>query len=60
MYGHAFLSLQINRSDIRSHIKWAVSLVITFGHFNIPQRFVWVCMGLHAYFITPEGLWNER
>ena len=40
-----FLNLQITRLDIRPHIKWAVSLVITYSHFNLPQGFVWVCMG---------------
>ena len=44
MYDQAFLNLQITRSDIRSHIKLAVSLVIADGHFNLPQGFVWVCM----------------
>ena len=39
-----FLNLQITRLDIRPHIKWAVILVIAYGHFNIPQGFVWVCM----------------
>ena len=39
-----FLNLQITRSDIRPHIKWAVSLVIAYGHFNLPQGFVWVGM----------------
>ena len=42
MYDHTFLNLQITRSDIRPHIKWAVSLVIAYGHFNLPQGFVWV------------------
>ena len=55
MYDHTFQNLQITRSDIRPHIKWAVSLVITYGHFNLPQRFVWVCTGSHTHFITPEG-----
>ena len=40
-----FLNLQVTRSDVRPHIKWVVSLVITYGHFNLPQGFVWVCMG---------------
>ena len=40
-----FLNLQITRSDIRPHIKWAVSLVLAYGHFNIPLGFMWVCMG---------------
>ena len=45
MYDHIFLNLQITRLDIRPHIKWAVNLVIAYGHFNLPQGFVWVCMG---------------
>ena len=40
-----FLKLQITRSDIRPHIKWAVSLVIAYGQFNFPQGFMWVYMG---------------
>ena len=32
-----FLTLQITRSDIRPHIKWAVSLVVANGHFSFPQ-----------------------
>ena len=40
-----FLNLQITRSDIRTHKKWAVSLVIAYGHFNHPPGFVLVCMG---------------
>ena len=43
-YGHSVscitilsLKLQIIRSDIRSHIKWAVSLVIGNGHFSFLQ-----------------------
>ena len=35
--GHTFLNLQITRSDISPHIKWAVSLVIAYGHFNLPR-----------------------
>ena len=42
---HTFPNLQFTRSDIRPHIKWAVSLVIAYGHFNLPQGFVWVCKG---------------
>ena len=42
MYDRTFLNLQITRSDIRPHIKLAVSLVIACGHFNLPQGFVWV------------------
>ena len=36
------LNFQIARSDIRSNVKWAVGLVIAYGHFNLPQGFVWV------------------
>ena len=32
-----FLNLQIPISTIRPHIKWAVSLVIAFGHFELDQ-----------------------
>ena len=42
---HTFLNLQITRSDIRPHIKWAVSLVIAFGHSDLPQVFSWICVG---------------
>ena len=38
----AFQNLQITRSDIGPYIKWAVSLVIAYGHFNLPREFVWV------------------
>ena len=31
MYDHTFQNLQITRSDIRPHIKWAVSLVTAYG-----------------------------
>ena len=34
------LNLQTTKSDIRPHIKWAVSLVITCGHYNVPQGFL--------------------
>ena len=50
-----FLNLQITRSDIRPHIKWAVSLLVAYGHFNLPRVLVWVCMGKYTYFITPRG-----
>ena len=42
-----FICLQITTSDIRPHIKWTVSLVITDGHLIL---MVW-----HTHFITPEG-----
>ena len=38
-----FLNLQIIKTDISPHIKLAVSLVIAYGHFNLPRRFVCVC-----------------
>ena len=61
MFDHTFfLKSQITRSDIRPHIKWAVSLVIAYGHFNLPQGFVWACMGSHTYFINPEGLGEQN
>ena len=54
MYDHTFLNLQITRSDIRPYIKWTVSLVIAYSHFDFPQGFVWVRMAQHTHFITPE------
>ena len=50
-----FLDLQITRSDIRPHIKRAVSLVSAYDHFYLPRGFVWVYMGLYTHFITPEN-----
>ena len=41
-------------SETKSHAKWAVSLMIVDGHFDLPQRFVWVCTGLHIHSITPS------
>ena len=49
-----FLNLQTNRTYIRPHIKWAVILVIAYGHFYLPQGLVWVCMS-DTHFIIPEG-----
>ena len=53
-----FLDFQITRSNIRPHIKLAFSLVIASGQFNLPQGFVWVCMGKQTHFITPERYWD--
>ena len=56
-----FLNLQkITRSDIRPHIKWAVSLLIAYGHFNLPQE---VCVGIYRLTYSlyhPRGLLNLR
>ena len=35
MYDHTFPKLA--DTDISPHIKWAVSLMIAYGHFNLPQ-----------------------
>ena len=42
MHDHTFLNLQITRSDIRPHMKWAVSLVFAYG----TLIFLW---GVSAY-----------
>ena len=42
---YSFLCMQITRSDIMPHVKWAVSLVITDGYLIFPMGLVWVCMG---------------
>ena len=52
MYDHTFLNLQITWSDIRPQIKWSITQIITYGHFNLPLQLVWVCLGQHTYFIT--------
>ena len=47
VWPNLFLNLQIIRSDIRPHIKWVVSLVIAYGHFNLPQGLAqYECMSL--------------
>ena len=42
MYDHTLQGLQITKLEIKPQIKWAVSLVIADGHFNIPHGFVCV------------------
>ena len=42
MYDHNFSKLANHQIDIKHHIKWADSLVIEYGQFNLPQGFVWV------------------
>ena len=37
--------LQIMKSDIRPEVKWTVDLVFADGGFNLPQWFVWMCVG---------------
>ena len=44
MNDHAFLCLQITRSDIRSQVKWAVSLMNADGHF---QSCSGACVGMY-------------
>ena len=50
-----FLNLQITRSDVRPYIKWAVSLVIAYGHYNLPQGFFVGMYGLTYHFNNLEG-----
>ena len=59
MYDHAFLNLKITRWDIWPHIKWAVSLVTTYGQLNLPQGlcgYVWVNILYHPKARTSLGL----
>ena len=53
MYDHTFLNLQITSTDIKPHIKWVVSLVIAYGHFNLPQGFVWV-LWVNTLTLSPQ------
>ena len=55
-----FQNLQITRSNIRTHIQWAVSLVIAYSPFSLPPGFVWACIWVNTLtFITPRGV-RER
>ena len=45
-----FLNLQITISDIRPHIKWAVSLVIAYGQFTLLGGF---CVGMYGLTLSP-------
>ena len=42
MYDHAFSKLANYQIRYQAKLKWAVSLVIAYGHFNLPQGFMWV------------------
>ena len=42
MHDHTLHGLQVTKMEIRPQAKWAVSLVIAGGRFNIPHGFVWV------------------
>ena len=58
---YSFLGLQISKSDIRPHVKWAVNLVSADGYFNIPQGlcgYVWV--NIPVLYLSPSGMMNER
>ena len=50
---YSFLYFQITTADIRSQVKWAVNLVITYGHFNL-QGFVRVCRGANILTLSPQ------
>ena len=51
-YMTILFSMFANHPNLTSvHVKWAVSLVIADGHFNLPQGFVWVCSGKYTRFI---------
>ena len=47
---YSFLCMQITRSGIRQHVKWAVSLVIADGHFI----FFRACVGMHGLGVCPK------
>ena len=45
VWSYSFLWLQITRSNIKPHAKWAVKTGGCRWLLNLPQGFVWVCMG---------------
>ena len=55
------LWVQITRSHTRPQAKMAVRQVIADGHFDLPQGFVWVCMGksLMAEWLEQASQWHE-
>ena len=55
IHHHTLSTPQILLSDIRLHIKWAVSLLTAYGYFdiNILQYFAWVCVSQHIHSISP-------
>ena len=56
VWPYFFLNLQIARSDIRPHMKWVVSLVFAYGHFQFSSG-VWEgTYGLTYSLMTPEGI----
>ena len=55
MYDHP-VCLQINRSDNKPQFKWAVSLVIAHGHFDIHQEVGTDMHGLTYSLYHPSGL----
>ena len=53
MYDYTFSNLQINRLEVREHMKWIVIPVIAYGSLNFLQV---ICVGmLHATFITSKS-----
>ena len=54
MYDHTLMFVN-HQSDMKSQLKWTVSLVMADDHFKLPQGFVWVCVSQHTCFITTES-----
>ena len=58
MYDHQFSKLANPHINDQATPKWSVSLVIAYGHFNLNQGFVSVCVGKHTYF-TPQRVTHK-
>ena len=57
MYDHTFYKLP--NQQIRHQATHKVGCQpedFAYGHVNLPQGFVWVCMGQYTHFVTPEGI----
>ena len=52
-----FCVCKSSKSDTRPQAKWAVTMVIADGHFNLPQGFVWVCTGKHTH-LSPNRVYH--
>ena len=58
VWPYYFQCLQITKSDIRPQVKWAVTLVIADGHFNLPQGlcgYIWTNIFLLSPYRVSSG-----
>ena len=58
MYEQSLFMVANHQIRHQANVKFAVNLVnVMHMLLNLSQGFVWLCMGLHTHFITPEGVY---